>query len=363
MNGGGNGAGAGDGAKGRYRFAMYWAASCGGCDIAVLNLNEAILDVDEHFEVVFWPAAMDAKYADVEVMPDRSIDLTLFSGGIRNSENEELAHLLRRKSKLLVAFGSCAGEGCIPGLANLSTVDEIFAASYQGVSTENPDHIVPLPSWQAPEGELRLPTFSPVLRTLDQVVPVDYYVPGCPPESVRIAEVVGLVVAALDGKAVLPPPGAVLGAGHSTVCDECRRDRNVKRIAAFTRIQDVPTIDPSLCLLEQGIPCNGPATRDGCGALCPAAAAPCIGCYGPADDVVDYGARLLSAFASVVDASETDEIERILDGIPDPVGQFYRFGLAKSLLGASRSAHAGVADMGPAAREVALVGAAGGSDR
>jgi F420-non-reducing hydrogenase small subunit len=355
--------GNGAGASGKYRFAMYWAASCGGCDIAVLNLNEAILDVDERFEVVFWPAAMDAKYADVEAMPDRSIDLTLFSGGIRNSENEERAHLLRRKSRLLVAFGSCAGEGCIPGLANLSTVDEIFAASYQGVSTENPDHIVPLPSWQAPEGELRLPTFSPILRTLDQVVPVDYYVPGCPPESVRIAEVVGLVVAALDGKAVLPPPGAVLGAGHSTVCDECRRDRNVKRIAAFTRIQDVPTIDPSLCLLEQGIPCNGPATRDGCGALCPAAAAPCIGCYGPADGVVDYGARLLSAFASVVDASETDEIERILDGIPDPVGQFYRFGLAKSLLGASRSAHAGIADSSPAAREVALVGAAGGSVR
>ena len=103
------------------KFAMYWAASCGGCEIAVLNIHEKILDVDANFEVVFWPVAMDAKYKDVEAMPDESITLTLFNGGMRNSENEEMAHLMRRKSKILVAFGSCAIEGCIPGLANFSS--------------------------------------------------------------------------------------------------------------------------------------------------------------------------------------------------------------------------------------------------
>lgn len=324
----------------KHRLAMYWAAACGGCDIAVLNLDEALLDVDERFEVVFWPAVMDAKYVDVAAMPDRSIDVTLFSGGIRNSENEELAHLLRRKTRLLVAFGSCASEGCIPGLANLSSVPEILAASYEGVSTENPEHTLPVAVWAAPEGDLFLPSLAPRLRTLDQVVPVDYYVPGCPPEAARIADVVGLLTAALEGRATLPAPGSVLGAGHSTVCDECPRDRNVKRIARFVRIQDLPAIDPDLCLLEQGLPCNGPATRDGCGALCPLAAMPCIGCYGPADGVIDAGARLMSAYASVLDAREPEEIERILDGIPDPVGQFYRFGLARSLLGAGRAVRA-----------------------
>jgi F420-non-reducing hydrogenase small subunit len=149
---------------------------------------------------------------------------------------------------------------------------------------------------------------------------------------------VALLIDALEGRAELPPPGSVLGAGHSTVCDECGRERNVKRIARFARITELATIDATLCLLEQGIPCNGPATRDGCGALCPAAAAPCIGCYGPADGVLDYGARLLSAFASVVDASEPAEIETILDGLPDPVGQAYRFSLARSLLRGSRAA-------------------------
>ena len=165
------------------RLAMYWAAACGGCDIAVLNLHERIAAVAEAFDIVFWPAVMDAKYRDVEAMPDGWIDVTLFSGGIRNSENEELAHLLRRKSRILVAFGSCANEGCIPGLANLSTPAAIFAASYaHGTSTDNPDDVRPQPSWQAPDGELRLPAFLPLLRTLHQVVPVDYSVPGCPPE-------------------------------------------------------------------------------------------------------------------------------------------------------------------------------------
>src|SRR5512133_3532475 len=128
-----------NGTPGKPKFAMYWAASCGGCEIAVLNTHEKILDGDEKFEVVFWTVAMDAKYKDVEAMEDGSIMLTLFNGGIRNDENEHVARLLRRKSKILVAFGSCANEGCIPGLANLSTPAAIFAASYaHGTSTDNP---------------------------------------------------------------------------------------------------------------------------------------------------------------------------------------------------------------------------------
>ncbi|HEY4691452.1 MAG TPA: oxidoreductase [Anaerolineae bacterium] len=323
--------------NGKPKFAMYWAAACGGCEIAVLNIHEKILDVDANFDVVFWPVAMDAKYKDVQAMDDGSILLTLFNGGIRNSENEEMAHLMRRKSKILVAFGSCACEGCIPGLANLTSPQEIFDTVYNTVSTDNPQGVRPQPTWAAPEGALHIPEFHPVLRTLDQIVPVDYYMPGCPPESHQIAAVIDLVVKVLHGEATLPPPGSVIGAGGSTVCDDCPRKRNVKAITRFVRIQDVEA-DPALCLLEQGIPCNGPATRSGCGALCPQAGAQCIGCYGPAEGVIDYGARLITAFASVVDAKEPEEIDRILDGLPDPTGQFYRFNLAKSLLRAAKPA-------------------------
>jgi F420-non-reducing hydrogenase small subunit len=320
------------------KFAMYWACSCGGCEIAVLNINEKILDVDANFEVVFWPVAMDAKIKDVEAMPDKSILLTLFNGSMRNSDNVAMARLLRQKTQILVSFGSCATEGCIPGLANLSSRKDIFDTAYQTISTDNPQDIRPQWNTSVPEGELHIPEFFPVLRTLDEVVDVDYYMPGCPPESHQIAAVVGLVVDVLHGKAALPPKGAVIGAGGSTVCDECPRTRNVKTIKQFVRVQDVPVIDPQVCLLEQGIPCNGPATRSGCGALCPKAAAQCIGCYGPAADVADFGARLMTAFSSVIDSKDPAEIDRILDTLPDPVGQFYRFNLAKSLLRAARPA-------------------------
>ncbi len=316
------------------KFAMYWAASCGGCEIAVLNIHEKILDVDANFDVVFWPVAVDTKYKDVEAMADGSILLTLWNGGIRNEENEHMAHLLRRKSKLLIAFGSCANEGCIPGLANLSSTKEIFDTYYETVSTDNPNHIRPQFETEMPEGKITIPKFYPVLKTLDQVVDVDYYMPGCPPESHQIAAVVDLVVQVLQGKAELPPKGSVIGAGNSTVCDECKRARNAKVIKSFERIWNVQ-IDPALCLLEQGIPCNGPATRSGCNARCPTAGAQCIGCYGPAEGVIDYGARLISAFASVIDSNDPNEIDRILDGIPDPAGQFYRFNLAGSLMKAA----------------------------
>ena len=321
------------------KFAMYWAASCGGCEIAVLNIHEKILDVDANFDVVFWPVAMDAKYRDVEKMEDKSILLTLFNGGIRNDENEHIAKLLREKSQILVAFGSCACEGCIPGLANLSNSSEIITTAFNTISTDNPQKIYPQASYNMPEGDIHIPTIYPVLRTLDQVVDVDYYMPGCPPESHQIAAVIDLVIQVLQGKAQLPPKGATIGVGNSTVCDECKRTRNVKLIKSFGRMQNLAsTLDPSLCLLEQGIPCNGSATRSGCNARCPSAGAQCIGCYGPAEGVTDYGARLVSAFASVIDSSDPEEIDRILDGLVDPAGQFYRFNLAGSLMRAGKSA-------------------------
>ena len=149
---------------------------------------------------------------------------------------------------------------------------------------------------------------------------------------------IDLVIKVLHGEATLPPKGATIGAGISTVCDDCPRTRNVKTIKEFKRIQMMSEIDDKLCLLEQGIPCNGPATRQGCGALCPQAGAQCIGCYGAAEGVVDYGARLMAAFASVIDSNDPDEIDRILDGIPDPAGQFYRFSLAGSLLRSAKTA-------------------------
>jgi F420-non-reducing hydrogenase small subunit len=323
--------------NGKPKFAMYWAASCGGCEIAVLNVHEGILDVDANFEVVFWPVAMDAKYKDVHAMADDSITLCLFNGGIRNSENEEMAHLLRRKSKVLVAFGSCACEGCIPGLANLYSKRTLWDTVYgTRFSTDNPDVARPQTTYDMPEGQIHLPYMYETVMTLNQVTAVDYYIPGCPPESPQIMAVVSLVIQALKGEADLPPPGSVIGAGNSTVCDECKRKREEKTITEFKRMA---TFQPATeeCLLEQGILCAGLATRSGCEARCPQANVPCIGCYGAPPGVVDQGARMLSAIASVIGSNDPGEIERILSGIVDPAGTFYKFSLARSLLHRART--------------------------
>jgi F420-non-reducing hydrogenase small subunit len=309
------------------KLALYWAASCGGCEIAVLGIDTHILDVAEHFDIVFWPCATDGKVRDVERLADGEIDVCLFNGGIRTSEQEYMAQLLRRKSKVLVAFGSCASEGCIPGLANLHSRESIFDNSYQETaSTENPDRVRPQPKTDMPEGTLHLPVFYDTLRTLDQTVQVDYYLPGCPPEAPRIWEA---IVAILENK--LPAPGSVIGT-DTTVCDECPRTRTEKKIKEFKRTWEVKP-DPDTCLLEQGLLCCGIATRAGCGSLCPAVNSPCIGCYGANNDVHDYGARMMSALASVIDSDDPEEIDQIIaDGIPDPVGSFYRFSLPASLL-------------------------------
>jgi len=309
------------------KLALYWAASCGGCEIAVLAVNEKILDVAAAFDIVLWPVAIDAKVRDVEKMPDGSIDVCLFNGGIRTSENEYMAQLLRRKSKVLVAFGSCAQEGCIPGLANLSSREEIFRTVYdEGPSLDNPAKTRPQPQSEVPEGTLHLPIFYETLRTLGQTVPVDYYLPGCPPEAENIWTA---VTAILSGN--LPAPGSVIGS-DTTVCQECPRTREEKKIKKFYRTwEKIP--DETTCLLEQGILCCGIATRAGCGALCPQVNSPCIGCHGPTEGVHDYGARLMTALASVIDSNEPEEIDRIIrEGIPDPVGSFYRFSLAASQL-------------------------------
>ena len=309
------------------RVAFYWAASCGGCEIAVLEIREKILDLAQAVDIVFWPVAMDYKYHDVEEMEDGSIDVCFFNGAIRNAENEHLARLLRAKSKTLVAYGSCAHEGCIPGLANLSDRQGVFQVVYDdNPSVANPERLIPLTRYEWPEGETALPRFYNTVRTLGQTVPVDYFVPGCPPQSHQTWAV---FEAFLKGE--LPPAGSVIGAGEKTVCDECQRVKEDKKISQFFRIHEIVP-DPDRCLLEQGIVCAGPATRSGCGALCPTANLPCRGCYGPPPGVVDQGAKLLSAVASVVDADTEEEAARIVSQIADPIGTFYRFGLAASLL-------------------------------
>jgi F420-non-reducing hydrogenase small subunit len=320
------------------KLAMYWAASCGGCEIALVNINDRLLDLDAAFDFMFCPCLLDTKKAVIEALPDRSIAITLFNGAIRTGENEEMAHLLRRKSQLLIAFGSCAHEGCIPGLANLSSRQEMLRTVYlDNASIDNPDEILPSPSSQLPEGTLIIPAMYDRVKTLSQVTTVDYFIPGCPPESHQV----WAAIEAVMGGGALPPAGSVIGAGRLSVCDECERVKEDKQIKRFYRTWEITPVQEQ-CLLEQGLLCMGIATRDGCGAPCPKANMPCTGCYGPPEGVSDQGAKMVAALGSILDIgeckgkSETEiaaRVEALLDAIPDYAGTLYKYGLAGSILG------------------------------
>jgi F420-non-reducing hydrogenase small subunit len=322
------------------KLGMYWCSGCGGCEGAVLNIQENILIVDEVFDIAFFPCIADFKVKDVKGYPDGYIDLCLINGAIRNSENEEMAKLLRQKSKVLVAFGSCAYEGCIPGLSNLTTKEATLNTVFlDNPSIDNPDGILPQPFYDVPEGTLEIPVFYHTVKSLDQVVNVDYTIPGCPPEPHQIWAVLQAVVAALTQGADLPPAGSIIGAGNVAVCQECNMQKDVKTIDRFFRPYEVLP-DPEICLLEQGIMCMGPATRSGCGALCPQVGMGCRGCYGPMEGVEDQGAKMMTAIGSVLNVGGPgvdldvmeQQLEEVMDSIVDPAGTFYRFSMSHSLL-------------------------------
>jgi F420-non-reducing hydrogenase small subunit len=311
------------------KVAFYWCASCGGCEEAVVDLAEGILDVVAAVDIVFWPVALDFKRKDVEAMPDGSILATFLNGAIRTTEQEEMAHLMRRKSKLLLAFGSCAHLGGIPGLANLFDSQSILKTVYiESPSTVNEKGVMPQMHVTENGHTVELPGLYQTVRTLDQVVDVDYYIPGCPPTPKIISAALTVL---LSGQ--LPPKGTVLAPDHA-LCDECaRKDTKPEKLALieFKRPHQV-LIDEEKCLLAQGVICMGSATRGGCEALCVSGNMPCTGCFGPSSRVRDQGAKTLASFATLVDSRDDAEIDRMLVNIPDPVGSFYRYSLPSSLL-------------------------------
>ena len=203
------------------KVAFYWCAACGGCDEAVVDLAEGILDVVAAVDIVLWPVAMDFKKADIEARADKSILVSFINGSIRSSEQVEWVRLLRKKSQLVISFGTCAGGGGIPALANEFSREEILKYVYETCpSNVNESKVRPGPTPVAHNGDgsaLTLPELHEQVRSLDQVIAVDYYLPGCPPTPKIIAAAVG---ALLSGK--MPPPGTVLSP-DTALCNECRR--------------------------------------------------------------------------------------------------------------------------------------------
>jgi F420-non-reducing hydrogenase small subunit len=311
------------------KVGFYWCASCGGCEEAIVDLAEDILPITEAVDLVFWPVALDFKKSDVLAMEDRSMAAVFINGAVRTSEQQEMARLLRAKSRLVIAFGACAQLGGISGLANQFSRDFILRSVYDDAPTVvNENHVRPVASCVDHGRTLTLPEFRNVVRTLEQIVSVDYYLPGCPPTPKLIKSALAALLANS-----LPAPGSVL-APDVALCDQCPRKKSKPENIQYTVFKrpHLTALDSELCFLAQGVICIGPATRGGCEALCPAANMPCTGCFGPTSRICDQGAKMLSCLSAAVEAKEPEPVESVLAGIPDPVGTFYRYALPASLL-------------------------------
>lgn len=309
-------------------IGFYWCGACGGCQVSILDIDEMLLDVVDKADIVFWPCAMDTKYEDVEEMGENEIDIIFINGSLRLEENKEMVKLLREKAKNVVAYGSCSSNGGLFGLGNLYDKDEILDRGY---STETTDE-GPLPQKvsEVEEGELHLPEMLEKIVPLDEIIDVEFYLPGCPPLPNQLEEA---LPALLDDETEVGQKDLI---SEKSVCDVCPMEREEKRIEGLTPIQEVE-LDPEECILDQGVLCMGPATSGMCEAACLEVGHPCVGCNGPVRGVKDQGSRMASALASVIGAEgeekkSEEEIRKTMESIRDPTGSFYMFSLPSGIL-------------------------------
>ena len=289
-----------------------WLSGCSGCHLAFADINEALIDVMELADFEHSPVLMDVKYNEIP-----EVNVAIVEGGIRNDENHEMAEKIREKADFVIAYGTCAVYGGIPGLGNLCTNEELLTEAYITCpSNVNPENIVP---------SEEVPTFESRVRPLGEVIDVDLNLPGCPPRSDIVAQA---LMALLKGEPLELPT--------TNLCEVCPREKPPEGLAMgeIKRQFELGKPEEEVCLVTQGLVCMGPATVSLCGAECPSIAVPCRGCYGPTGNVIDQGAKMISAIGSDfgVESDKTIDPETVADQLDDVVGTFYTFTLPASLV-------------------------------
>jgi F420-non-reducing hydrogenase small subunit len=223
-----------------FKFAVLQLSGCAGCEVSLLNASEWI----DSYKLMYMPLVVS-----VYDVPD--VDILLVSGGVRTDEDLYNLRKAVKHTKQVIAVGTCAISGGVANLGNREDVRKLFLSQ---------------------EGRMHVPRLLPRSQPIDAIVPVDRYLPGCPPTS-------ELFMALLFNT-----PDFVPG---KNICVECGRtkDRTVrpKHLLGF-RQGDVQS---NLCLINQGFLCVGSSTRGGCRAPCTRAGNPCVGCRGPSDAFIE----------------------------------------------------------------------------
>jgi len=296
------------------RVAEEWLNICGGCEVSILDIGEPLLDILPALEFVHMPVIMDTKYygqmGDGTEITIPEADVGIVSGGVRNEKEKHVAEEMRKKCTTLISLGSCAGFGGIPAMANMYPLEDLYNKVYKdSVST---------PAAETPSENL--PPLLDRVYALDEVVPVDLYIPGCPVNPNMIVEAITCL---LEGKP--------FELAERSVCDECpvKREKKagggeVKRPLEDMQFDQEGPWENTRCFMEQGYLCLGPVTRSGCSQpreeggpavpRCVQGYMPCRGCFGPirmnANPLVD----MMGALSSIgLDAKQVIDRRALLN--------------------------------------------------
>lgn len=210
----------------RPKLAVFKFASCDGCQLSILNLEEDLLALGQALDIAYFPEAS----SDIKTGP---YDLALVEGSITTAEDAHRILSVRQQTKVLITIGACATAGGIQALRNWSNVEAFKQAVYP-----------------SPEYIQSLSTSSPI----SEHVHVDFELWGCPIDKDQLLRILTDLMAGIQPR--LPA---------DSVCLECKKRGNV------------------CVLVAKGMPCLGPVTRTGCGAICPSMGRDCYGCFGPSE--------------------------------------------------------------------------------
>jgi sulfhydrogenase subunit delta len=214
--------------RARPRLAVFKFASCDGCQLSVLNLEDDLLALGQAFDIAYFPEASSR-------MDEGPYDVALVEGSITVAHDVERILEVRRQAKVLITIGACATAGGIQALRNWANVDAFRRAVYP-----------------SPEYIASLDRSTPIAEH----VRVDFELWGCPIDKGQLRQVLTDLLAGVRPRVPV----------HS-VCLECKRQGHV------------------CVLVARGLPCLGPVTRTGCGAICPGMGRECYGCFGPMETV------------------------------------------------------------------------------
>ncbi len=211
------------------KVGIFDFSSCEGCELQIANLEEAIIDITKLVDIV--------EFREVMKEQAEEYDIAIVEGSIARPMDEERLKKIRSKSKILIALGACAHLGCVQRMGNRYSAQE------------NKDEVYPM---ARPEDITDGNRYfeNPRHRALDEIVKVDYIIPGCPIDRVEFVKV---LIALLIGKTPPIP--------DYPVCVECKKRENI-------------------CLFTIGGFCMGPVARAGCNAICPTYGSECEACRG-----------------------------------------------------------------------------------